>query len=122
MPASCRRAWSSAWRLPRTSSALPRSEIASVLVVVVGVFAGEVAERGLALHGHELLVVLDVEHGLGRVDDAPDDDRGDLDRVAAGVVDLDPLALEVAHPQRDLLRRSVNGLHHHSRPRSPMPM
>ena len=73
------------------------------LVVVVGVLVGEMAQRGLALHGHELLVVGDVEHRLGRVGDAPHDDRGDLDRVAAGVVDLDPLALEVAHPQRDLL-------------------
>ena len=68
-----------------------------------GVAVGEVAERRFALHDDELLVVVDVEHGPGGVGHAPDDDRGDLDRVAARVVDLDPLALEVPDPQRDRL-------------------
>ena len=72
-------------------------------IVVVGVVVGQVAQRGLALDGYELLVILDVEHGLGRVDDAPDDDRGDLDRIPTRVVHLDPVALEVPHPQQDPL-------------------
>jgi hypothetical protein len=35
------------------------------------------------------------------VDDAPDDDCRDLDRVTDGVVDLEDLAVEVLDPQRD---------------------
>ena len=55
----------------------------------------------LGLDLDELLVVLDVEDGLRRVDDAPDDDRRDLDRVADRVVDLEDLAVEVLDAQRD---------------------
>ena len=72
-------------------------------VVVIGVLVGEMPERGLALHGDELLEVLDVEHRLGRVGHAPDDDRGDLDRVAAASLTLIRSALEVAHAERDPL-------------------
>ena len=103
MPANCRRAWSSAWRRVADLVGVAAQRDGVRLVVVVGVLAGEVTERGLALHGHELLVVGDVEHRLGGVGDPPHDDRRDLDRVAAGVVDLDPLALEVANAQRELL-------------------
>ena len=49
----------------------------------------------------EVVVVVDVEERLGRVDDSPDDHGRDLDRVAGEVVDLQPFALEVPHPQRD---------------------
>ena len=58
------------------------------------------AEGRLALHVHEVLVVVHLEHGLGRLDDPPDDNRGDLDRVADVVVDLQLAALEIADPQR----------------------
>ena len=37
-----------------------------------------------------------------RVVDAPDDDRGDLDRIAPFVIDLEPLAVEIACAQRYL--------------------
>ena len=77
-------------------------DVTCVLVRVVGIARGQVAQRGLALHVHEVLVVVDLEERLGRVDDLPDDDRGDLDRVAVVVVDLELLALEVADAQRDL--------------------
>ena len=59
-----------------------------VLCAVVGMRLGEVAQRRLALHGDEVLVVLDLEQGLGGVDHAPDHDRRDLDRVALAIVDL----------------------------------
>ena len=64
---------------------------------------GQLADGRLALDGHEVLVAVDVEQGLGRVDDVPDDDGGDLDRVAQGVVDLDRLAVEVEDAQGHLL-------------------
>src|SRR2546421_5682187 len=57
----------------------------------------------LALDGDELLEVLDVEHRVGGIDDAPHADRRDLDGIATGVVDLDALALEIADTQRDPL-------------------
>ena len=60
-------------------------------------------EGGLALDADVGLVVVDVEHRLGGVADAPDDDGGDLDRVAALVVHLEFLAVEVAGAQGDLL-------------------
>ena len=53
----------------------------------------------------EVLVVVDLEHRFGGVDHAPHDDRGDLDRVALVVVDLELRALEVADAQRDPLLR-----------------
>src|SRR6185312_5368169 len=34
----------------------------------------------------------------GRVGNLPDDDGSDLDRVAVGIVDLEAIGLEVAHP------------------------
>ena len=55
----------------------------------------------LGLDLDELLVVLDVEDGLRRVDDAPDDDRRDLDGIADRIVDLEDLAVEVLDAQRD---------------------
>ena len=58
------------------------------------------AEGRLALHVHEVLVVVDLEHGFGGLDDPPDDDGGDLDRVADVVVDLQFAAFEVADSQR----------------------
>ena len=63
------------------------------------------AHRGLGLQLHIELVVVDVEIGAGGIVDAPDDDRGDLDRVAALVVDLEPLAVEVAGAERYLAAR-----------------
>ena len=57
-------------------------------VGVVGVARGEIAKGRLTLNVNVVLVVVDLEHRFGRVDDAPDDDRADLDRVAAVVVDL----------------------------------
>jgi hypothetical protein len=56
---------------------------AGVLEVVVGVAEGEVAQRRFGLGQDVSIVVLDVEAGPRRVVDAPDDGRGDLDRVAA---------------------------------------
>ena len=58
-------------------------------------------EGRFGLHGHEVVVVLDGVGRLGRVDHLPDDDGGDLDRIAVGVVDLQMVRLEVAHPQAD---------------------
>jgi hypothetical protein len=71
-----------------------------VLVQVVGKARRHLAQRGLGLHVHEVLVIVDVEHGLGGVHHLPHDDRGDLDRVALDVVHLELGRLEVAHPQR----------------------
>ena len=75
------------------------------------------AHGGLALHRDVRLVVVDVEDRLGGVLDAPHDDRGDLDRVAALVVDLELVAVEGAGPQRDLVARETpRGLRRRARP------
>ena len=86
-----------------TSSALARSEGPLVIDIVVGVFAGHMADGGLGLDLNEVLVVLDVECRPGGVDHLPVDDCGDLDRVAHGVIDLEYVRIEGADPQRDLL-------------------
>ena len=46
-----------------------------VVVRVVGIAGGEVAQRRLALDVDVVVVVVDLEERLGGVDDAPDDDR-----------------------------------------------
>ena len=73
-------------------------------VLVVGERRSEMAHRRLRLQLHVVLVVVDVEKRLGRVVDAPDDDGSDLDRVAALVVDLEPLAVQVARASEIFLR------------------
>lgn len=74
-----------------------------ILAVVIGVGGGEVADGGFALDTDIALVVLDVEEGLGGIADAPDDDGGDFDRVAALIVDLEFFAVEVAGAEGDFL-------------------
>src|SRR5215471_10953999 len=70
--------------------------------MIVRIRARDAADRGLALHLHVALVVLDIERGLRGVLDAPHDHGRDLDRIAALVVDLELLAVEVVRAQRDL--------------------
>ena len=74
----------------------------TILVGVVRVGAGHVPDRGLGLDVDETGKVVDLIEGLRRVLDLPDDHRGDLDRVAVGVVDLGHLGLVVADPGGDL--------------------
>ena len=69
--------------------------------VVVGVAGGDVPDGGLGLDRDELREVVDRVDGAGGVLDLPDDDGGDLDRVAVGVVDLGLRRLLVADPGRD---------------------
>ena len=77
----------------------------AVLVVgVVRVLDGDVPDGGLGLGGDELQEVVDLEDGLRGVLDLPDHDRGELDRVAVGVVDLEDGGLVVADPGGDLAR------------------
>jgi hypothetical protein len=73
------------------------------LAGVVRIGAGEVPHGGLALRGHVRLEVVDVEHRLGRVFDAPDHHGGDVHRVAALVVDLELVAVQGAGAQADLV-------------------
>jgi hypothetical protein len=70
-----------------------------IVVRVVRVAGGEIAQRRFALDVDVVVVVVDLEERFGGVDDTPDDDGGDLDRVALEVVDLEPRALEIADPQ-----------------------
>ena len=53
-----------------------------VVVRVVRIALRHLAQRGFGLDLHEVFVVVDAEHGFGRVDHLPDDDGGDLDRIA----------------------------------------
>ena len=101
-PAFARRSWIACWSDLETSAVCVESASSVVGVRIVRIRLRDRADRGLALHGDVLLVVVDLEQRLGRLNDLPDDDRGDLDRVAAIVVHLELLRLEVADPQRDL--------------------
>lgn len=73
-----------------------------LVVCVIGVLDGDVPDCRLGLGGDELQEVVDLEERLGGVLDLPDHDRGQLDRVAVGVVDLEDGGLVVAHPGGDL--------------------
>ena len=73
-----------------------------MLEIVIGIFGADGADRALDLDEDELVVIVDVEQRLGGVGDPPDDVGGDLDRVAAQVVDLEPLGDEVVDAGRDL--------------------
>ena len=95
-PAFARRAWISALSSFADLVRVGAQRDVALLVRVVRVRRGQVAERGLALDVDEVLVVVHLEQRLGRVHDPPDDDRRDLDRVAVVVVDLELGALEVA--------------------------
>src|SRR5204863_7774464 len=72
-----------------------------VFAVVVGIRAREMPDSGLALDLHVALVTVNVEAGLGAILDAPDDDGGDFDGIAALVVDLEFVAVEVSGAQRN---------------------
>ena len=102
-PASARRSASSSRRCLLISRGVAAQRELAFLVLVVGIAGGHRAQRRFGLDVHEAFVVVDVEHGLGRIDHLPDDDRRDLDRVAVEVVDLELAALEVAHALADLL-------------------
>ena len=69
---------------------------------VVRVRARQVPQSRLALHAHIVLVVLDVEDRLRTVIHAPHHHRRDLNRIAALIVHLDRLHVEVAGTQRQL--------------------
>src|SRR3972149_10275495 len=85
----------------RNLSSVAAERDLGVVLRIVGVAGREVSPRGLALNAHVVLVVVYLEAGFGGVYDFPDDDRGDLDRISVKVVDLELLALEVAHPERN---------------------
>jgi hypothetical protein len=73
------------------------------LAVVVRIATGDVAQSGLALGSDVPFEIVDVEHRLRRILNAPNDDRRDLDRVPTLVVDLQRLAVERAGAQGDLV-------------------
>jgi len=66
--------------------------------IVVGMRTGDVPQGRLGLHGDELAIVLDGEHAPSSVRHLPDHDRGDVDRVAVRIVDLQLAGFEIAHP------------------------
>ncbi len=55
---------------------------------VVGVGAGQLPDRRLGLGVDVGGEVVDTEYSAGGVDDSPHDHRGDLDRIASGVIHL----------------------------------
>ena len=60
------------------------------------------AQGRLGLDADEVEVVVDGVQRARGVGDLPDDDRGDLDGVAVGVVDLQVVRLEVPHADADV--------------------
>ena len=92
-----------------TTSALPRRGRHDLgVLVIVGVTAREQPAPPTRSGPPRTAEVLDVELRLSRVADLPDDDRGDLDRVADQVVHLELLSVQVVRPERDRFFR-VNG-------------
>ena len=70
--------------------------------IVVRMRGRNMPQRRLGLHAHEIQVVIDgVERSRG-IGHLPDDDRGDLDGIAVGVVDLQMVRLEVPDPDADV--------------------
>ena len=81
----------------------------------------DVTQRRLGLHADEVDVVVDREHRLRGVGHLPDDDRGDLDRVAVGVVDLQVVGLEVPDPDAHGSAGRASGRIHHRPVRRTVP-
>uniref|UniRef100_A0A914YKD6 Uncharacterized protein n=1 Tax=Panagrolaimus superbus TaxID=310955 RepID=A0A914YKD6_9BILA len=73
----------------------------AILMLVVRIAGGHRAQRRFGLDVHEALVVVHVVDRFGGIDHLPDDHRGDLDRAAVQLVDLQLAALEVAHALAD---------------------
>ena len=69
------------------------------IVRIVRIARRHRAQRRLALDVHEVFVVVDLEQRLRSVDDLPDDDCGNLDRIAIEIVDLEFARLEIANAQ-----------------------
>ena len=103
MPATASRAFSSVAKLDADLVVVAAQRHFVMLEIVIGIARADGADRGLDLDPDECLVIVDVEQGLRGVDHAPHDLRRHLDRVAAQVVDLDPLGNEVVGADRDLL-------------------
>src|SRR5262245_56077739 len=59
----------------------------------------------LALDAHIGFIIIHVEHGLGRILYAPNNDGCNLNRIAALIVDLEFIAVQVAYTQRHLVSR-----------------
>ena len=70
--------------------------------LVIGVARREVADGCLGLDPHIGLVILDIEDRLRGVAHTPDDGGRDLDRIAAQIVDLELVAVEVVRAQTEL--------------------
>ena len=77
--------------------------VGSFFAVVIGVVRGDIAQRRVHLDVHESLIVVDIEQGLGRILDTPDDIGRDLDGTAALVIHLQLVAGQVADAQGNLL-------------------
>ena len=71
--------------------------------VIVRVGRGKMPQRGLALHAHIGLEVVNVEHRPGGIAHVPHDDGRDLHRVAGPVVDLESLAIQGPRSQGHLV-------------------
>ena len=74
-----------------------------VLEIIIGVTRADGAHRHFHLGGDEAAIIINVEQRLRRIGNAPHQLRGDLDRVAAQIVDLDLLRNQVVGAQADLL-------------------
>ena len=71
-----------------------------LLMRVVRVAGRGIAQRRFTLHVDVVFVVVHLERRLRSFHDAPDDDRGDVDRIPLLVVDLQLAAFKIPHAQR----------------------
>ena len=55
---------------------------------VVRILAGDLANRRVALRGYVGYIIIYIKDGTRRIDDLPDDDDADLDRISFLIVDL----------------------------------
>ena len=73
---------------------------------IVRIDAYDIPQGRITLQGQVFLIVVNIEHRLGRIHHSPHDRDADLHRIAEAVIDLLPVIIECHDLKRDLLSRA----------------
>ena len=77
--------------------ATAQAKILSFLAkTVIGMCCCQVTQRGFALNLNVVLVVIDLKQRLGGINNSPDNNGRDINRVALAVIDLERTGLKVS--------------------------
>src|ERR1700733_7937967 len=71
----------------------------AIIVSVIGITLRHLTQRRFALNLYEILIVINAEGRLSRIDDLPNNDGGYFDGVSVAVVDLQLAAFKIARAQ-----------------------